>query len=274
MFDTMRSVLVVLLLLSIGGCASSGGNGDPAASLAAALEGRLVDLTHAYGADTVYWPTATVFDLREMAYGTTPSGYFYASYDFTASEHGGTHMDAPIHFYEGMSTVDRVPLRRLIAPGVVVDVSQKCIADPDYLVGVQDLTDWEAEHGTIPEGAIVLVRTGFGRFWPDRTRYLGTDERGPDAIAKLHFPGMSAEAVTWLATERALGAVGLDTASLDHGQSKDFAAHVALFKHDVPALENVANLHELPPTGFTVIALPMKIAGGSGGPTRIVAVVP
>jgi kynurenine formamidase len=262
--------LVALVLFTV---ACSGEETEsPASKLT--LQGRLVDLSHPFGADTIYWPTAQAFELKQVAHGTTPSGYFYASNDFTASEHGGTHLDAPIHFYEGRRTVDEIPLEQLIGPGVVINVSSKCIEDPDYLVAVQDLVDWEETNGEIPEGAIVLIRTGFGRFWPDAERYLGTAERGADAIAKLHFPGMSAEAAAWLATERSVGAIGLDTASIDHGPSKSFEAHVALFNHDVPALENVANLHELPESGFTVIALPMKIKDGSGGPTRIVAVVP
>jgi kynurenine formamidase len=124
----------------------------------------------------------------------------------------------------------------------------------------------------MPHGTIVLLRTGFGEYWPDRARYMGTAERGADAVGDLHFPGLHHEAVPWL-RERGIRAIGLDTPSIDHGPSQDFPSHVALFEHNVPVFENVANLDELPATGFAVIALPMKIRGGSGGPLRIVAIV-
>ena len=167
--------------------------------------------------------------------------------------------------------VDAIPLERLIGPGVVVDISRACAADRDYLVTVKDFEGWERDHGRIPTGAIVLLRTGFGSYWPDRVRYLGTDERGEQAVPLLHFPGLHPDAADWLAVTREIRAIGLDTASIDHGPSVDFESHVRLFRHSVPAFENVARLERLPPTGFTVIALPMKIAGGTGGPLRIIA---
>ena len=120
---------------------------------------------------------------------------------------------------------------------------------------------------------IVLLRTGYAARWPDRLRYLGTEERGEAAVAKLHFPGLDPTAAQWLVQHRSIKAVGIDTPSIDYGQSTHFESHVMLFQHNVPALENVANLDRLPQVGFTVIALPMKIGGGSGGPVRIVAAV-
>lgn len=235
---------------------------------------RVLDLSHAYDEDTVYWPTAEGFQLHVDYRGRTPGGWYYEANSFSTAEHGGTHLDAPIHFAEGKRSVDEIPLEQLIGPGIRVDVTAACAADRDHQVSVAELQAWEAEHGRIPDGAIVLLYTGFGRFWPDRGRYLGTDERGPDAVPKLHFPGLSPEAARWLVTERSIGAIGLDTASIDFGQTTNFASHCILFEAQVPALENVAGLEQVPAKGFRVVALPMKIRGGSGGPVRIVALLP
>ena len=235
--------------------------------------GRIVDLTHPFDAGTIYWPTEAGFVLTPEHRGVTDKGYFYASNALCTPEHGGTHVDAPVHFWADGATVDAIPLERLVGPAVVVDVSEKARANRDYQVTADDFVAWERKNGVIPKGAIVLIRTGFGAAWPDRVRYLGTDERGVEAVAKLHFPGLSAHAAVWLAEVRKIHAVGLDTASIDHGPSTLFETHVALFSRGVPAFENVANLDQLPAKGFTVIALPMKIAGGSGGPLRIVAML-
>lgn len=233
---------------------------------------RIVDLTYAFDARTIYWPTEEKgFTLSPEHAGVTDKGYYYASNAFAAPEHGGTHVDAPIHFWATGASVDAVPLDRLIGPAVLVDVRDPVRADRDHEISVADLQAWEKTHGPIPAGAIVLLRTGFGDYWPDRRRYLGTDERGVEAVAKLHFPGLAPQAAEWLADTRKIHAVGIDTASIDHGRSTLFGSHVALFSRGVPAFENVANLDRLPAKGFTVIALPMKIAGGSGGPLRIVA---
>ena len=236
--------------------------------------GRWVDLTHAFDATTIYWPTDTAgFRLDELAYGETEGGFFYASYDFASAEHGGTHLDAPIHFAEGRLTTDAIPLSGLIGAAAVVDVNPQ--ADPDYLVGVEDLTSWEARHGReLPDGGILLIRTGWGDRWSDRTAYLGTDRTGPEAVPELRFPGLSAEAAEWIVANRGIVAVGIDTPSIDFGQSTDFRAHVALYSENISGFENVANLDQLPEWGAYVVALPMKIGGGSGGPLRIVAFVP
>lgn len=236
--------------------------------------GRLVDLSHAYDSTTVYWPTASGFELAVDFHGMTEGGFYYEANTFRSAEHGGTHLDAPIHFAEGRSTADQVALERLIAPAVLVDVSASATADPDYLVSVADLVNWEERNGRLPDGSILLLRTGFHERWPDRVSYMGTDERGPEAVAKLHFPGLSPEAAEWIVANRSLASIGIDTPSIDYGQSKGFESHRILFAAEIPAFENVANLADLPETGFHVIALPMKIAGGSGGPLRIVAIVP
>jgi kynurenine formamidase len=234
---------------------------------------RVVDLTHAFDEDTIYWPTAEGFRFSVDAKGETPGGWWYEANSFCTAEHGGTHLDAPVHFAEGRWALDEIPLERLVGPGVLVDVSVACARDRDHLVTADELRAWERQHGRIPDGAIVLLHTGFARFWPDRIRYMGTDERGPDAVAKLHFPGLDPDAARWLVSERSIGAIGLDTPSIDHGPSQAFLAHRVLFEANVPALENVASLELLPARGFTVVALPMKIRGGSGGPLRVVALL-
>jgi kynurenine formamidase len=233
--------------------------------------GRWIDLTHDFSAETIYWPTAAGFMLEVEHHGPTPQGYFYAANRYRASEHGGTHLDAPIHFAEGKKTLDQLSLNQLIGPAAVVDVSERALKESDYQIAVTDLNAWESKHGKIPDGAILLLHTGYGRFWPDAKKYLGTVEKGPEAVAKLHFPGLHPEAARWLVTERVVKAVGLDTASIDYGQSKLFQTHRILFEKNIPAFENVAALDQLPAKGAHVIALPMKIKGGSGGPLRIIA---
>jgi len=234
---------------------------------------QLIDLTYSFDEHTIYWPTADGFKWTKDKWGPTPAGYFYASASYGASEHGGTHLDSPLHFAEGHPGTDEIPVNRLIAPAVVLDVTVKCEKDPDYLVSANDINQWESAHGRIPEGAIALIRTGWGKYWPDVKRYLGTDEHGAGAVVKLHFPGISADAARVL-VERKMAGVGIDTASVDYGQSKDFQTHRILYSHDVYGLENVANLDRVPTTGALLIALPMKIKGGTGGPVRIVAVLP
>ena len=266
----MYRTLALFSALALAGC-------QPTPSGVSAVfngtSGRWVDLTHSFSEATIYWPTDTVgFVHEELAYGPTEGGFFYSSYRYSAAEHGGTHLDAPIHFAEGRRTADEIPLSDLIGPAIVVDVTAR--AHPDYLVSIGDFSAWETNHGRIPDGAIVLLRTGWEERWDDREAYLGTELTGPEAVPELHFPGLDPEAARWLVQNRRIVAVGLDTPSLDYGQSADFATHVILNSDDIAGFENLANLAELPPSGAFVVALPMKIADGSGGPLRIVAFVP
>lgn len=230
-----------------------------------------IDLTHPLSEDAVFWPTAQRFEKRTDFEGQTEGGYYYSAYTFTTAEHGGTHIDAPVHFAEGRHHVDEIPLERLIGNAVVLDLRDRVAGRCDLQVTTADIEAWEKEHGRIPDRSIVLLQTGFGERWPDPERYLGTALRGEAGVAKLCFPGLHRDAATWLAVERDIKSVGIDTASIDYGQSKDFAAHVNLMTRNIPAFENVANLDRLPATGIYVIALPAKIRGGSGGPLRIIA---
>jgi kynurenine formamidase len=133
--------------------------------------GHWLDLTHDFSHQTLYWPTADGFALETEFRGMTPGGYFYAANRYRASEHGGTHLDAPIHFAKDRKTVDQLPLEQLTGPAVVIDVSAKADKDVDYQVSVADLTAWEKVHGQIPAGAILLLRTGYTARWPDAVRY-------------------------------------------------------------------------------------------------------
>ncbi len=180
--------------------------------------------------------------------------------------------DVPIHFAEGGQTSEQVPVDRLIGPAVVVEVTAH--VHPDYQVQIADLEAWEQTHGLMPEGAHVLLRTGWGSRWPDKATFLGTEMTGPEAIQHLHFPGTSSEVARWLVTQRNIDAVGIDTPSIDYGQSTQFETHVILYEAGLIGYENIANLEQLPESGSFVVALPKKIAGGSGGPLRIVAFVP
>ena len=233
---------------------------------------RLVDLTHDFDETTIYWPTARRFTLDATAHGPTPGGWWYAANDFCAAEHGGTHLDAPIHFAEGGWTTEAIPLDRLRGPAAVVRAIATGARDRDHLVSVRDLERDEAAHGRIPDGAVVLLQTGWARYWPDAARYLGTAARGD--TAHLRFPGLDPAAARWLVAQRHVRAVGIDTASIDRGRSTDFRSHRVLAGSNVAVFENLANLDRLPSRGAVVLALPMKIRGGSGGPLRAVALVP
>jgi kynurenine formamidase len=234
---------------------------------------RLVDLTHTYDASTVYWPTATArFELDTLSWGPSAGGYFYSAFALSTPEHGGTHLDAPIHFSDGGQRADQVPLDRLIAPAVVIDIRDRAAADPDYLLTPEDVRAWETAHGQIPEGSVVLLYTGWSSRWPDAASYLGDDT--PGDASNLHFPSFGEASARLLVEERAIAALGADVASIDYGQSTDFLVHRLAMARNVPGFENLMNLDRMPATGAWIIALPMKIGGGSGGPLRAVAAIP
>jgi kynurenine formamidase len=260
------TILVATVAVICFGCSQRPPNEFP--------KGEWIDLSHDFSDETIYWVTAEPFTRTTGAEGETPQGFYYSAYNFSGAEHGGTHIDSPVHFAEGKKTVDQLELSQLIAHGVKIDVSAKTAADRDYQITTADIQGWESANGKIPEWSIVLFQTGFGQHWPDKKAYLGTDQKGPDAAKDLHFPGLHPDAAKWLVENRKINAVGLDTASIDHGQSTLFESHVALMTNNIPAFENVANLEKLPAKGFHVIALPMKIKGGSGAPLRIVGFLP
>ena len=258
-------VLFALAALASAACSQAPPQRFPA--------GEVVDLSHAYDANAIFWPTADPFRLEKVADGVTSGGYYYAANNFFTSEHGGTHIDAPLHFAQGHQAVDEIPVDRLLGEAVVVDVTNAADTNADYQVSVADLQRAE-QGGPIPSDAIVLIRTGFSKRWPDAARYLGTSARGEDAVAQLHFPGLHPDAAKWLVAERRIKAIGIDTASIDYGQSTAFESHRVLYERDIPAFENLTALDRLPERGAVVVALPMKIRGGSGAPLRAIAIIP
>jgi kynurenine formamidase len=253
--------IIALLCLAVG-CSQKRDN---------VFSGEWIDLSYDFSEQTIYWVESDGFRKETVAEGQNEKGYYYSAYKFCTPEHGGTHLDAPRHFAEGRQTVDEVPLTQLIGAAVKIDVSAKSGANRDYQISVEDITNWEAQNGAIPDSGIVLFQTGYGKFWGDRAKYMGTDAAAAD---QKHFPGLGAEAARWLIQNRKIKAVGIDTASIDFGQSQNFETHVALMTQNVPAFENVANLEKVPAKGASVVALPMKIKGGSGAPLRIVAFKP
>lgn len=232
---------------------------------------KLVDLTYNFNEKTIYWPNAKGFHYEKDMWKTTPGGYWYAAGNFSAADHGGTHFDSPIHFGKGKMTTDQIPVSKIVGPVVVIDVSSACAKNQDYRATPQDVLNWEKQHGPIAPATIVLFRTGWGKYWPDRKQYLGSDT--PGDVDHLHFPALSRE-VAELMVQRKVDGVGLDTASLNYGPSKDFIVHQVLNGAGIYGLENVANIEKLPARGATIIALPMKIENGTGGPARIIAILP
>jgi kynurenine formamidase len=264
---------MALALLSATGCGQQGNDASQPGAGFDPERMRVVDLSHAYDENTIYWPTSpSEFELEVLHDGHTESGYYYSANRFRTPEHGGTHLDAPVHFAEGALDAAEIPVERLMGPAVVIDVTEEASNDPDYRLTEARIRAFEAEHGAVPKGAIVLLRTGWSRHWPDKEKYLGDDT--PGDASNLHFPSYGEDAARYLVEERGAAVLGVDTASLDYGQSEEFMVHRVAGKANVAGLENLTNLDELPATGARVIALPMKIAEGSGGPVRAVAFVP
>ncbi len=243
-------------------------------SLAATKE-KIIDMTFPFSENSIYWPTDKPFTPTVVFRGTTAGGYWYASNQYAASEHGGTHVDAPIHFSQHGRTVGQVPLQEWIGPAVKVDVTGKSLSNRDYQLSVEDLLAWEKKHGAIPEGAWVIMQSGIdGRFYPKRKEVLGTEKTGREAVAELHFPGFSPEAVAFLLAKRKITGIAIDTPSIDPGTSKDFKVHQELCNAQKLALENIANLEKLPESGAMLYVIPMFIEKGTGAPARVFAVLP
>ncbi len=233
-----------------------------------------VDLTHPFNDETLHWPTAEPFQFDTVFAGQTDETFYYESHRIQTEEHVGTHLDAPIHFYEDRNRTHEIPLEQLIGPAVVIDVREQLMDNRDYRVKTEVIEDWESEYGEIPDGSILIFHTGFGQYWPDAQQYMGTTETGEEALAELSFPGIHHETAEWLVENRDIKAVGIDTASLDYGQSQEFKSHQIFAEQNIPGFENLANLEELPATGSQIVAMPMKIERGSGGPLRIAAMLP
>jgi kynurenine formamidase len=274
LFKRMKFVWIcVLPILVLSACADT--STETAHQLSDLFNrGSWVDLTHSFNANTIYWPTADNFRKDTVFVGITDNGFYYEAFNLFGAEHGGTHMDAPIHFSEGRNAAEEVSLSSLMGPLALVNVSDSASANRNYQVTVNDILRWEAENGTTVDRHILFVNTGSAKFWPDPVAYMGTDKKGFIGVLSLSFPGLHPEAAKWLTEEREILAFGLDTPSIDYGQSKLFETHRHLYEANIPGFENVANLDQLPAKGAYVIALPMKVEGGSGAPARIIAWVP
>jgi D-alanyl-D-alanine dipeptidase/kynurenine formamidase len=234
---------------------------------------RIVDLTWTFDSSTLYWPTSpSTFKLDSVSFGETPGGWFYAANTFCSPEHGGTHLDAPVHFARHGWEADHLPLERLLVPAYVIDISARTQYDPDVTLEIADVRLWEASYGRIPAESVVLLRTHWGDYYPDRKRYFGDDT--PGDATRLHFPSFGKEAAELLIRERHVFALGVDTPSIDNGPSKTFEVHRVAAAANVYGLENLAHLSEVPEAGAWILVAPMKIGGGSGAPLRALAVIP
>ena len=227
------------------------------------------DLTYSYNKNTIYWPTEKGFNLKTVFSGITPTGYFYSAFKFCAPEHGGTHIDAPKHFSKHGWSVDQIPTAQLMGNVVVIHVEHRVKDNPDYAITVEDIQRFEKKYRALTQQDIVLFYTGWGKYWDNKKKYLGSDKLGD--VKDLHFPGLSKAAAQYLVSRKIKG-LGIDTASMDPGNSREFWTHRIVLGANLFGLENVAYLKSLPPVGAQLIVAPMKIEGGSGAPTRIYAI--
>jgi kynurenine formamidase len=227
---------------------------------------RVVDMTYTLNGHLPSWPGDDKTFETQVVATYAKDGYFARS--FWTLEHYSTHMDAPLHFAPGKASIAEIPATHFFGPAEVIDVREEAAKNPDYRLSAERVEKWEAAHGRIPAGAIVLLRTGWASRWPDQKLY-----RNQDAQGVMHFPGFGADAAKLLVARGAVG-LGIDTLSIDYGPSKNFEVHHV----DLPAglynLENLANLDQLPATGAFLIAAPIKMEGGSGGPCRVFAILP
>ncbi|KAF8789143.1 Isatin hydrolase like protein [Argiope bruennichi] len=233
---------------------------------------NIIDLSHVFDNTTIYWVTEPTLKLNVTYNGTIPEkNYWYQKEEISAATHGGTHLDAPCHFARGQWCVSDIPLTHLVVPAVVVDISAEVDGNPDVHLSSNHLIEWEKIHGHIPDRSLLLIYTGWSRFWPHPLNYTGTEERDK---SQLKFPSIQPEAASWLVANRKIVGIGLDSMSVDIPNSSFPGTHVTLMEKNIYALENVNNLQLMPPTGATVFVMPMKLKGASGAPCRIFAQLP
>lgn len=225
---------------------------------------KVLDLGHPLSDTDPTWTGETAFSRSATA---TFEKNGYAVGKFSADEHFGTHMDAPSHF-GGSWTTDKIPVDRLVRPAVCINVAAKVATDEDYRLAIEDIRAFESRSGPIAEGAVVLVATGWDRRWKEPGRYMNVRN------GVKHFPGISVEAATLLARDRKVAGIGIDSPSVDYGPSERFETHRTTMPLNVYHIENATNLTALPASGFTVVIAPVNIVGGSGGPTRVFALIP
>lgn len=239
-----------------------------ASPVAGAIPGgfsQIVDLTHTYGEDFPVFPGGPQLEIETMT--TVADGGYYKNL-LTLDEHTGTHMDAPAHFAEDGITADQIPAEQLIAPLVVIDISERAVSDPDTEGTVDDITAWEDDNGPLPAGAFVALYSGWEARLDDPASYVNLDDQDVQ-----HYPGWAPEAAAFLVEERDIVGAGVDTLSLDYGASADFGTHLTLLPAGKYGLENLANLGEVPATGAIIVVGGPKHEGASGGPTRAFALI-
>ncbi len=227
----------------------------------------MVDLTHELAADATAWPGSR----EPFRMDTIVASPTTAMFRLTLNEHFATHLDAPRHAAGTGWTNERIPLDRLIAPLVVIDVRAQAARDRDYALLPSDVEAHERQFGRIRRGSIVLLRTGWANHWDNPAMYFGADTTVRPSV--LHFPSFGVEAAQLLVS-RGVAMLGVDSPSTDIGKAPKFLVHGILGAANVPALENLANCDALPRTGAVLMALPIKTRGGSGGPVRVVALIP
>ncbi|HKW17239.1 MAG TPA: cyclase family protein [Terriglobales bacterium] len=261
----MRKIFVLLICLLI--CNFALGQ-EPTGATQRITFRSVVDLTHALDETNPAYDQASAPLFRAKTVATIEKDHYFAR-EICLPEHFGTHLDAPAHFASGKWTVDQIPPERLIAPLVVIDVKNHVNGNPDYQISTDDISGWEKQHGRIPETAVVIADTGWESRWHSAREYRNADSKGV-----MHFPGYSLAAAKLLVEQRNVYALGIDTLSIDYGPSSDYPVHQYTLSHSLYHLENVANLARVPAGSATVISAPMKLAGGSGSPVRIFALVP
>jgi kynurenine formamidase len=227
---------------------------------------QVVDMTYRLTTD---FPLFPVYDPVRVAQKFTCKDDGFCVNSWAFDEHSGTHVDAPAHFGEGAATVDRIEPRELILEIAVVDIRERVEHDHDATVDPDDVLGWERRHGPLPDRCALFALTGWGSRVHDSAAYLNADAAGT-----MHAPGFSPELTEFLKEERpGVRSIGLDTASLDIGASADFPAHVSWLPSGRYGIENLANVDALPPRGAVAIVGAPRLAGGSGGPTRVLALV-
>ena len=271
----MKQICLLVLLIVCTSCQSPAPASQPAQQPANAglIEGipsgqtTLVDLGHALNAKNPYWPGPGYEPFKFEIFATIEKDHVLSG-KFAMDEHTGTHLDAPNHFVEGQVSVDKIPLKQLFAPAVVIDVRKQAAASPDYLLSTSDITGFEQAHGRIPDNAVVFMYSGWDERWDDYDKYKNADNK-----KVLHFPGFSVEAAKLLVDERNIAGIGIDTLSVDYGMSTDFMVHHVSHGKGKFHLENVANLANIPAAGAFVIVAPIKVENGTGGPARVFGLI-
>lgn len=263
----MKSFVPAALIVLVSGCTPP----DPAPdglTLLFSDQLTVIDLTHPVSAEAPWWPGPATSPFVHDTLAAHPDGApSFAAY--AAPEHFGTHLDAPVHFAEGLASVDRIPTERFFGPAVVIDVTEASAADPDYALTRADVEAWEARHGRIPDDAIVLLRSGWGTKWAEGAPYYNQDADG-----RMHFPGFAPDAGRFFVEERSVAGIGVDTGSVDPGNATEYTVHGITNGAGLFHLENVGDLTGVPESGAFLIVAPIKIEGGSGGQVRVFAVVP